>query len=967
MKRTRIFLLAFLLVSAAAASYAQHPASAYEEAVPGKLRIKFAPGFHVTPESVHSLLTNRRTRYGIKSISSWIRPELVSSFATPSTLTPDQTDVSALHKQMDGLQHIYVVEFTRDYDMRRLAAKIQRLPEVEYAEPIWKRRLANSPNDRYLADQFYLQQLHADEAWELARADATILIAVIDSGIDPGHPDLQGALWINRGESGLDSQGNDRRSNGIDDDNNGMVDDWQGYDFAGYDGTSEDNNTMASFPHGVHVAGIAAATGDNDEGVAGVGFGSSILPVKITADTGINDPTLIRPYEAILYAARSGAKIINCSWGGYGFSHAEQEIIDAVTEMGTLVIAAAGNDGRGVPSYPAAYRNVISVGSVSLNDQRSRFSNYHETVDIVAPGEDILSTIPVAYGSYGRLSGTSMAAPMVAGAAALILSRYGSLTPEQLGAILKSSADDIYSLNPQFTALLGAGRLNVVQSLEIGPNTVYAEVTEQRIRTDDENSHLDAGDEFDLEITVHNLLAPSDNLVIETSIIGDYPVEILNPVFTLEPLLSGATVTNKEVPFRIRVSESIPYDQVLPVQFTVREDQRIVSISRRELLVNPSYATTRTTRFAATLSANGRIGYVDFPDKKYGQGISLDGSSNLLAEGGLLLGTGPDLVADALRNGDRPNAQTDLQILTPFRVNRETGAVLETGSASMTEREQASGKRIGVRIDLQTYAYATASRDKQVLLLYTLENTSGQQIEDLHAALFLDWDLGQLGKNNRTSFDARNRMGYTQNVFDSRWPVAGAILLSDDLMNFAPLDNYAWPMTDGFTREEKWFSMSGGINADPSSIGDNAMLIGAGPLSLAPGESTIVAFALVAGEDIEELEQGAENARALYRELGHVPGGPVPVPLASFLGNPEPNPFLGETVLQYQIPEENEVRMDIVDLNGHVVQELVDRTQRQGVYSVTFTPPADAVTSIWVARLQVGSQVLTRKLIYLGK
>ena len=963
-------MLAFLLIFAAATSYAQHPASFAEEAVPGKLRLKFAPGFHVTSESVRSLFNHHRNwyrGYRVTSVSSWIRPELASSFATPSTLTPDQTDVSALHTQLSGLQRIYTVEFANDYDMRRLAAKIQRLPEVEYAEPIWKRRLTNSPNDRYLADQFYLQQLHANEAWELARADATIVIAVIDSGIDPGHPDLQGALWTNPGESGKDASGKDRRTNGIDDDNNGMVDDWQGYDFAGYDGTSEDNNTMASFPHGVHVAGIAAATGDNNEGVAGVGFGSSILPVKITADTGIHNPVLVRPYEAILYAARSGAKIINCSWGGYGFSRAEQEVIDAVTEMGTLVIAAAGNDGRGVPSYPAAYRNVISVGSVSLSDQRSRFSNYHETVDIVAPGEDILSTIPVAYGSYGRLSGTSMAAPMVAGAAALILSRYGSLTPEQLGAILKSSADDIYSLNPQFTALLGAGRLNVVQSLETGPNTVYAEVTEQRIRTDDADSHLDAGDEFDLEVTVHNLLAPSSNLIIETSIIGDCPVEILNPVFSFEPLLSGASVSNKELPFRIRVSESIPYDQVLPVQFTVREGQRIVSISRRELLVNPSYSTTRTTRLAATLSANGRIGYVDFPGKKYGQGFSLDGSSNMLAEGGLLLGTGPDLVADALRNNDRPDAQTDLQIITPFRVNRETGAVLETGSASMIERATASGKKIGVQVNLQTYAYATTSRDKQILLLYTLENISNQQIDDLHAALFLDWDLGLLGQNNRTSFNARNRMGYTQNVFDDRWPVAGAMLVSDNLMNFTPLDNYAWPMTDGFTKEEKWFSMSGGINADRSAIGDNAMLIGAGPLSLAPGESTVVAFALVAGEDSEELEQGAENARILYRELGHVPGGPVPVPQASFLAAPEPNPFLGETVIQYQIPEENDVRMDIVDLNGKIVQELVDETQRQGVYSVTFTPPADAVTSIWVARLQVGSQVLTRKLIYLGK
>ena len=967
MRRSRIIVAVLLLPFTVALSYAQHILSPEGEAVPNQIRLKLSVGNPISLESVQSLLAVWGPQYNVESVSPWIRPELINNYYSSTSFLSYSSEVSALQKNLNSLQRIVVVQFADNYDVIRLAAKLQQLPAVEYAEPIWKRRLTNAPNDRFLAEQFYLQQLHANEAWELARADATIVIAVIDSGIDPEHPDLKRALWKNPGELGKDAFGQDRQTNGQDDDGNGVVDDWQGYDFAGYDGTTEDNNPRASFSHGVHVAGIAAATGDNSEGVAGVGFGSSILPIKITADTGINDPDLVRPYEAILYAGRMGAKIVNCSWGGYGYSRAEQEVIHAVTEMGTLIIASAGNQGRGIPSYPAAYENVISVGSVSLTDHRSGFSNYHETVDIVAPGEDILSTIPVEFGSYGRLSGTSMAAPMVAGAAALVLSRYGSLTPEQLGAILKSAADDIYAVNPQFTALLGAGRLNVVQSLETGPNIVYAEITNQRIRSVNANNYLNAGDEFNLEITLRNLLAASTNLQVEVCILGDYPVQLLDSVISFASVNSGTTITNEDLPFRFLVSEAISYDQVLPVQLTIRENQRVVSITRRDLLVNPSYATTRTTRLAVTLSGNGRIGYVDFPRNQYGQGFSLDGSSNLLAEGGLIVGTSADAIADVVRNSRTREANADIQTLSPFRVHRETGSTLETGAAKLTDKELESGKKIGVEIDLQTYAYATPGRDRQVLLLYTFTNTSDTPVEDLHAALFLDWDLGVLGKNNRTTFDPVNRMGYTVNVFDNRWPVTAAVLVSDHRMNFTVLDSHLPPLTEDFSKEEKWQAMSAGIRVQQSQIGDNAMLIGAGPVSIAPGESTMVAFALMAGEDIQDVQEEAEEVRALYRELGFDPGGPVTVPQAAFLELPEPNPFLDETVLQFWIPEESDVRLEIVGLDGKRVQTLVDKPMRQGIYSMTFTPPNDQITSIWIARLQVDSQILTQKLVYLGK
>ena len=967
MRLSRTILPILLLPCLAVLLNAQQFSLYEEEAAPRQLRIKLSRNVVASAEVLRSLLASRGQGYEIASISSWIRPELLTDgLITPSFLQ-HYSETSSLHHRMSALRRIFLVEYTHSYDMQRLAAKLQEIPEVEYAEPVWQRRLENAPNDQFLTQQFYLEQLHAAEAWELARADATIVIAVIDSGIDPVHPDLRRALWVNQREFGRDTDGQDRRTNGRDDDGNGLVDDWLGYDFAGYDGTTNDNNPKATFSHGVHVAGIAAATGDNIEGVAGVGFGASILPIKVTADTAVNDPEVIRPYEAILYAGRMGAKIINCSWGGYGFSRAEQEVINAVTEMGALVIASAGNKGRGIPSYPAAYQNVLSVGSVSQSDHRSHFSNYHETVDIVAPGENIFSTIPVESGSYGRLSGTSMAAPMVSGAAALILARYGSLTPEQLSAILKSAADDIYSVNPQYTALLGAGRLNVVQSLEVGPNIVYAEIINQHISGVNEEEFLDAGDDLNLEITLRNVLAPSNNLRVEVEILGNYPVQLINSEVSFTPVNSGATISNEDFPFRFHVEEEISYDQIVPLQFTVYEGQRAISMTRGELLLNPSFATTRTTRVAATFSGNGRIGYIDFPGKVHGQGFSLDGSSNLLAEGGLLIGTNPQHIADVVRSQSVGQANTGIQVLTPFRVNRETGSTLETGLARFADREFQDGTTLGIEVELQTIAVATPALEQQILLLYTLKNTSNRVIHDLHAALFLDWDLGTLGRNNQTVFDPENRMGYTHNMFDSRWPVAGAVMVSDHRMNFAALDNHLAPLTEGFSSEEKWQAMSQGVSIERSQIGDNSMLIGAGPLSILPGDSAVVAFALMAGESLEDLVDETEAVRELYRELGFKPGGPVDVPRAVVLETAKPNPFIHNTTLQYRIPEENNVRLDILSLDGRLLETLVDAPMRQGTYSLTYTPPSPSITSVRIARLQVGSQIITRKLVYLGQ
>lgn len=944
--------------------YAQPGAVTPEKPVPGLLRIKMRGGYSFAERDVRAVLERNLADRTVGEILPWIRPELLADRGDALLHRPLAESVYR-NPALSGLRRIMLVRFGQDQDMTALADLAGSIPEIEYAEPVWEHRLSVLPNDHLLNEQSYLEQLHLAGAWELTRADATVVIAVIDSGIDPLHPDLVDAIWRNPGENGRDPFGRDRRTNGLDDDGNGFTDDWWGYDFAGNEGRTWDNTPTATYPHGVHVAGIAAATGNNGEGVAGVGFGARIMPLKVTADTAIIDPELVNPYEAILYAGRMGAQIINCSWGGPGRSQAEQEIIDAVTEMGSLVVAAAGNQGRGIAAYPAAYRNVISVGSVNSQDLRSNFSNYHETIDLVAPGEDVLSTMPVELGSYGRLSGTSMAAPMVSGAAALILSQYApnTVTPQQLGAILKSAADDVDPINPQFRTLLGAGRLNVERSISTGLNAIYAEVTDFRTTDAAGDGYLDAGEEFDLDITLHNILAENDGLEVDARIPDTAILSLLDSAVTFSALGSGQIVEGSPHPFRFRIGENIPYDQIVPVELTVRRGDGMISVTRLELIINPSYGTTAANRLTATFGGNGRIGYIDFPANNVGDGIRLDGSASLLAEGGLMIGTGPEHLVSVVRKGGSLPEERGLQTVLPFRVRKDGTIPAEIGTARFSDAHLPEAQRVGVEISLETRALATPGRDRQILLFYTIRNVSGRSLEDLHCALFLDWDIGMRGRDNRTLFDPFNRMGYTLHTNDGRLPAAGATVLSNEVVNFSALNYYPDLL---LSQQEKWEAMSRRIGADSSDIGDNAMVIGAGPLHLAPGDSTTVAFALLSGDDLAGLQSGAAAMRALYRELGGTPGGPVTVIRRTAFAPSQPNPFRSETVIRYQVPDERDVRLDIYDVNGRHIRTLAEGSRRQGSYEVRFVPPPGSGPSLWMARLYSGGETFSEKLIYLG-
>ncbi|MCA6442957.1 MAG: S8 family serine peptidase [Bacteroidetes bacterium] len=361
------------------------------------------------------------------------------------------------------LPYVLQVQFSQINQIDELIADLSRIKGVEYAEPVNLNTVDLAPNDPHFTGGTmpYLNQINAQNAWNVSTGSLNITVAVIDNAVDRSHPDLSPNVWTNPGEIAGD---------GIDNDMNGYIDDVNGWDAA--DG---DNNTIPSnnsMNHGTHCSGTAAGRTNNSTGPAAISWNVSLIPVKCQTNGG-STTGIVAGYQGIVYAAKVKARVISCSWGGPGTgSAAEQAVINYAWGRGCIVIAAAGNSNTNALHYPAAYNNVYSVASVGTGPSapwgtlnvKSGFSNYGTWVDICAPGENIRSTYPA--NTYGYSSGTSMATPCVAGLAALMLSRSPQMTATDVLNCINSTAVNIYPVNSGTLAgQLGAGRIEAYQAM----------------------------------------------------------------------------------------------------------------------------------------------------------------------------------------------------------------------------------------------------------------------------------------------------------------------------------------------------------------------------------------------------------------------------------------------------------------------------------------------------------------------
>ncbi len=354
------------------------------------------------------------------------------------------------------------VKIPAGLSIAQAVSRYQNMAEVEAVQPNYYYRLTAVPNDTRYAELYGLAKISAPAAWDLTVGSAETIVAVIDTGIRYTHEDLAANMWTNAGEI---------PNNGIDDDGNGFVDDFHGYDFFFNDSDPADENG-----HGTHVAGTIGAVGNNNLGVVGVNWNVRIMNIKIynSGGFGTTSAMLINAYNYVRMMKNRGVniRVTNNSYAGCdeacGYDQATKDALDALGEAGILNVIAAGNDARNIeniPIFPASYTSpeVLTVAASTSTDAKAGFSNFGAlSVDLAAPGAGILST-HTSNSGYVSFSGTSMATPHTAGAAALLSSYNPNLSAASLKATLMNTVDQLVQWNG---IVKTGGRLNASRALQ---------------------------------------------------------------------------------------------------------------------------------------------------------------------------------------------------------------------------------------------------------------------------------------------------------------------------------------------------------------------------------------------------------------------------------------------------------------------------------------------------------------------
>ncbi len=332
---------------------------------------------------------------------------------------------------------------------------------VQLYQPVGRFKIFPLTNDSLSGQQWYLEKINIAQAWQITQGAPDVLVAIIDTGIDYRHPDLEGSLWLNPAEK--------NGQPGVDDDGNGLIDDVMGWDFTdaprfadGGDYLTPDPDPMDEFPggHGTEIAGIIGARINNLHGIAGIAPDVKILNLRAgTASGYLEEDDVI---QAMLYAYAMGAKVINMSFGDLRISTLFKDVVHYLWQQGVTFVAAAGNEGQPQVYFPAALKETIAVGSSDQDDRLSTFSNFGYGIDLIAPGTEIISTAPG--NQYRTVSGTSFSAPMVSSVCALLFSANSRLSNENLRTILRQSAKRQLP-NPHWQ--VGAGRLDAGKALLI--------------------------------------------------------------------------------------------------------------------------------------------------------------------------------------------------------------------------------------------------------------------------------------------------------------------------------------------------------------------------------------------------------------------------------------------------------------------------------------------------------------------
>ncbi len=798
------------------------------------------------------------------------------------------------------------------------------------------------PNDTLLHLQYYLEKVAAFEAWTVWKGDTNTVIAIVDTGVELLHPDLVDAIKYNY----------DDPINGMDSDGDGYIDNFYGWDL----GEGNNDPSFNKRAHGVHVSGIAAASADNVTGIAGVGFHSKFLPVKIDDEFG----RLTRAYEGIVYAADQGASVINCSWGSFfNAGPFGQDIIDyAVLNHDALVVAAAGNANTSQPFYPASFQRVLSVAATDTLDSKTHFSSFGPFVDVAAPGVGILSTW--VDGTYLTSGGTSMAAPVVSGAAAIIRSYYPHLDALQTKALIKMTSDPIDALeaNLDYAGQLGYGRINMYRALT---ETTHPYITIADKPWDEQQmAMVRPGQEFEVPVRFVNRLAPADDLYAILTIHSEYLDVVVDSVWigSLDMFEETQDVSNS---FVVKALNNLPhsYETIISFRFY---DGHHHPIGRKSyiLSLNHDYLNVQAGRIATTISARGAVGF-NYPNRNQGYGLRIDDGYTRIRTAGLIIATDEDSVVDNVYGEEESSfSESILPYELPALFTGEQAAPLIV-RGSIRDDPVLQSAPLDLHIDYGVYFWDGEQAEDYFFIRYSITNQGNTEHQSLYAGFFADWIVRDI-KFHRAHFNPELRLAYAYAEQGEKF--AGVQLLSFGEMFHYAFDNNGADesirIDDGFTHEEKFLALTSERPQAGFFGNDNdvSSLVSTGPHLLEPGGKLEVAFAIHLADNETDLKNNARRAGSIYPEMLK---SEIVVKEGSF--SVHPNPFTDDLNVYLHGDYTGQHVLNIYNLQGQRLKSFEftvtnDRTPyvvlpvsdlRPGFYLLHLTGP-DVNTAIRVVK-----------------
>lgn len=815
-------------------------------------------------------------------VASWLHEALPRRDANPIDIAIQPLRIPTTAQNYDPLKGLFRWK-SSDVDGVDLQHRVSQLTGVLWAEISPVRQtcaLLDQPNDLngadappddpFFAEQWGLRQVFASAGWDIERGDSSIIIAIVDIGVDYDHGDLYRQRWVNR----LEAVGRP----GVDDDGNGFIDDLHGWDFFEND---NDPRPPRSDNHGTHVAGIAGAATDNGYGIAGAAWDCRIMSLRTGAGGAI-----WYGYEGLFYAVENGARAINLSWGSDSPSLVERIAIDYALSKGALIVAAAGNlsGGSAFNHFPAGYPGVLAVAATDDRDQRASFSNSGTWVSVSAPGQSILSLLPS--NGFGILSGTSMATPLVVGAAALLYSKHPDWTPQEVRLQLMRSADPIDQLNPGYNGQLGAGRLNIYRSLAAsldGFELLAIEVSDKIDGNDD--GVIDPAEDIQVAFRIRNSLAATAHHVevVPIALSGGVSFDTVRTL--LGDLATGEQAGNFDTPIAGRISSNAAPGSRLRCALEVYSNDRRRQTLPFEITVRSPTASHRGGDVRLSVSDFGAIGWYDYVGESIaGEGfrVPADGPSGLF-HGSLMIGGTRGRVSDNAY-GDAARGRFDF-------ASRRQGIVVDrlAGGDEVSTAYYADSRAetpLNISVKQTTYTFGSAPDDRYVIFSYEVTNSNGSDLDSLYIGLFLDWDVVESSANT-LRYD-RERGGGWVSYDHPVGTMFGAATLEGRPDFHVALPNRSMQNSWSDAGKLSWL-IEGFKRAEGLESADWTQLIGYGPLTLASGDTFPAVFALAGGDDPTELFRHFASARYRWSIMGGARHGVRLLPETLLLSTyPEP-------------------------------------------------------------------------------